>query len=538
MSIFTPIAHATERVLTFLDRDIEDGTRPDGQPRGIAVLIALVSLTLLSVVVVDFMYSTRVNLAMASNSRDKAKSYYLAKSATNISSLVLSFQFALQSESKGSKDDMARMISKAMRQSNFQIYSYVDLFIKPFSSGSIETPIGGVNLSDSGVAGFGGIKGEFEAEIVPESGRISLSDFNKLKIEDKFLAPLCALMADNQYDPIFERSDEVDGGSFSRQKILGHIVDFIDPNTGPLRITNECTIESDGANSGGEDRPYDRAGQDARASRSLRPINARLTHIEDLHRVHGVNMEFMSAFGQQLTVYDVGKPNINIATAPVFYSVLCNNVQLKGASSSDISGFQLCTRSPVVAAEVLMLSLALDGVRQYFSDPLSVLLSYVGTSAPRLLPSAKKGQATAFRTLSQLPSYLRDFQKDPALFAQFIQYSPAYQQLVRLQPQMAVDPVNPQPINWLVSFSRSGLVRDVSTKTPSIYRIKGIGRYGSTQTTIETVVDFAKTTRRLPDEESLEESDQDAEDIKRAKEAIRAAREEMQKGRVLYWREY
>lgn len=538
MSIYTPIARATERALTLLDRDISDGARADGQPRGIAVLIALVSLTLLSVVVVDFMYSTRVNMAMASNSRDKAKSYYLAKSATNISSLVLSFQFALQSESKGSQDDMARMINKAMRQSNFQIYSYVDLFIKPFSSGSIETPIGGVNLKDSGVAGFGGIKGEFEAEIVPESGRISLSDFNKIKMEEKYLSPLCALMADTQYNPMFERKDEVDGGTFTREKVLGNIVDFIDPNTGPLRITNLCTIESDGANSGGEDRPYDRAGQDARASRSLRPTNARLTHIEDLHRVHGVNMEFMSAFGQQLTVYDVGKPNINIATAPVFYSVLCNNVEIQGSGRSDISGFQLCTRNPAVAMEVLMMSLALDGVRQYFSDPLSVLLSYVGTSAPRLLPSAKKGQATAFRTLSQLPSYIRDFQKDPALFAQFIQYSPTYQQLVLLQPQMAVDPVNPQPINWLVGFSRSGLVRDVSTQTPSIYRIKGIGRYGSTQTTIETVVDFAKTTRRLPDEESLEESDQDAEDIKRAKEAIRAAREEMQKGRVLYWREY
>ena len=78
----------------------------------------------MSAVVIDFTYSSRVNLAMASNTRDKLKSYYLAKSAINISSLLVAFQFALQSETQNTQDDMGRLINRAIRRSNFQMYQY------------------------------------------------------------------------------------------------------------------------------------------------------------------------------------------------------------------------------------------------------------------------------------------------------------------------------------------------------------------------------------------------------------------------------
>lgn len=496
-------------------------------PRGVALLLALVTVTLVSTVVVDFAYTARVNLSMASNERDRLKSYYFARSAANISTLLLSFQVALQKESSATDDDMGKLISRAMRRSNFQIYQYVDLLMKPFHSGKLETPVGGIDLEDSGVEGFGNFTGEFTAEVVPEAGRININEFAKAKLDTNNIVQLCALFLDSQYDDLFSRKDQF-GETLSRQVIIQNIIDFVDPDQEATVINQNCEVETSG---GDERRPYDRDD-----SHNIRPRNARLTHVDDLYLVHGIDEAFMQTFGDKFTVYDVGKPNINVAQAPVFYSVLCRNVQLAG--SKELKGYGLCARDPNVAFQVLWFSMALDGVRQFFQDPLSVLLAYVGTQESKLLPSAKKGQPVAFLSVGQLPRYIDDFKGSPELIAQFVQYSPFYQQMVALNPEMAVDPLAPNFPQWTVDFDRAGLTRSVSTSSPQIFRISASGSYGTTETRIEAIVDMGKTIRRLPDEKQLAEQEEDSEDLRELKTLLREEREAMPKGRVLYWREY
>ena len=313
----------------------------------------------------------------------------------------------------------------------------------------------------------------------------------------------------------------------SRQVIIQNIVDFIDPDQEALSLTEECTISGSG---GDEARPYTRDDKTR-----VRPRNARLTHVEDLRLVHGITDEFMERFGDKFTVYKVGKPNINVAQAPVFYSILCRNVQVPGTEGA--KGYGLCARNPLVASQVLWFAMALDGVRQFFDDPLSVLLAYVGTQESKLLPSAKKGQPVAFLSVSQLPQFIEDFKGSPELMAQFIQYSPFYQQLSSLDDTMRVDPLAPQFPAWTIEFDRSGLTRSVSTSSPEIFRFEAVGRYGTTETVIEAVVDMSKTVRRLPDEEQVTEDEADSEDIRDLKQALREERELMPKGRVLYWKE-
>ena len=111
--------------------------------------MALVTIAILAAAVVQFTYDSRVQLAIASNERDRLKSYFLARSSLNLSTLLLEFQFALQSESSETEDDMGQLIGRAMRRSNFQMYQYVDLLLAPFSSGSIDSPIGGLDLASA-----------------------------------------------------------------------------------------------------------------------------------------------------------------------------------------------------------------------------------------------------------------------------------------------------------------------------------------------------------------------------------------------------
>lgn len=519
------ISLGTLRLLEALDRPAR-GARGN---RGVAMLISLITIVLLASSVVEYAYSNRIHLALATNERDRLRSHFLARSSLNITRLLLSFQFALQSESRTTEDDMGQLIGRAMRRSNFQMYQYVDLFLGPFNSGKIESPIGGINLSDTGVEGFGNFTGEMVVRVVPEEGRINVNNFAKAELDEGDLAQLCALVLDARYDEIFEQEDQF-GELMDRAAVLQNIIDFIDPDEEGIILSTDCTVKG---KTGDERRPYDRAG-----NRNIGPRNMRLVDISELHQVHGVSEAFMDAFKEQLTTHNVGKPNLNVAQAPVFYSVLCQNMAVQGKRLTPGEALTLCASNPTVSGQVLLLALALDGVRAFFESPLSVLLAYVGSTESTLLPSAKKGQPVAFLSVSQFPSYIEDLKQNPALLAQFIQYSPLYQQLALTVPGVALDPVNPVIPAWSVEFDRAGLMRSVTTTTPKIYRIYATGRYGSTESTIEAVIDFDKTVRRLPSEKSLESQETDPDALKELKDLRREQFAGSPKGRILHWREY
>lgn len=520
------LAYITKSTLDRLDRPVVAPRRE----RGVALLLSLVTITILSAAVVEFAYQNRVNLALASNERDQLKAYFLARSAVNISKLLLAFQFALSDESTETEDDMGRLIGRAMRRSNFQMYQYIDLMMGPFNSGKVESPIGGISLSETGIEGFGDFTGEMSVRVVPEEGRFDVNAFAKLELDEGDLHQMCAMLLDAQYDDIFEQKS-ADGELLDRATVLQRIIDYVDPNEQAIALRDDCTVEG---SAGDELRPYDML--DSR--RGIRPPNRKITHLDELYKVAGVTPAFMDAFADQLTVYPVGKPNVNVAQAPVFYSVLCRNVQQDGNNNKNQPVIDLCARDPNVGLQVLYFALALDGVRAFFENPLSVLLAYVGTTESKLLPSAKKGQPVAFLSVSQFPNYVNDFRGSAVLMAQFIQYSPLYQRMVLTNPAMAVDPLAPQFPPWTVNFDKSGLMRSVSVSTPKIYRMYATGTYGTTEATIEAVIDFEKTVRRMPNEKVLEAQEADAERLAELKAELTALREEMPKGRWLYWREH
>lgn len=520
-------AAATFRVLESLDQPAKAPN--DGKPRGVALLIVLVTIVLLSASVVEFSYTNRVNLALASNGRDQVKAYFLAKSAVNISKLLLSFQFALQDESRETEDDMGRLIGRAMRRSNFQIYQYVDLLMGPFNSGKLESPVGGINLSETGVKGFGDFTGEMASRVVPEEGRIDINQFAKNNLDEGDLSQLCAMVLDERYKNIFEQKDD-NGELLDRAAVLQYLIDFVDFDEEAILLGNDCTIRGSG---GDELRPYDRTES------KIEPRNAKLTHVAELYLVHGITDPFMQAFEDQLTVYPVGKPNLNVAQAPVFYSILCQNAVIQGQVGNNAGAtIDICARAPAIGLQVMLIAMALDGVRAFFENPLSVLLAYVGGTDSKLLPSAKKGQPVGFLSVSQFPAYIDDFKQNPQLMAQFLAYSPMYQQLAMSNPQFAFDPVNPQFPAWTVEFNRAGLMKSVTTASPKIYRIYATGRYGTTESTIEAVVDFNRTIRRLPSEKQLEDQETDPEALKELKEARREQLKGLPRGRIMYWREY
>src|SRR5258708_6993356 len=62
------------------------------QSRGVALILVLTTIAILTSIGVDFSYQSRVSLKLAENLRDETRAYYMAKSAVNLSRLLLHFQ--------------------------------------------------------------------------------------------------------------------------------------------------------------------------------------------------------------------------------------------------------------------------------------------------------------------------------------------------------------------------------------------------------------------------------------------------------------
>jgi len=58
--------------------------RRDRRARGVALIIAVISITLLTVVATEFAYNTRVDLQLAANQRDEVRAYYMARSGISL----------------------------------------------------------------------------------------------------------------------------------------------------------------------------------------------------------------------------------------------------------------------------------------------------------------------------------------------------------------------------------------------------------------------------------------------------------------------
>src|SRR5207248_698749 len=60
-----------------------------GSRRGVALVLVLTTVAILTSIAVDFGYQSRVSLRLTENARDELRAYYLARSAVNLSRLLL-----------------------------------------------------------------------------------------------------------------------------------------------------------------------------------------------------------------------------------------------------------------------------------------------------------------------------------------------------------------------------------------------------------------------------------------------------------------
>jgi general secretion pathway protein K len=294
-------------------RRARDGRHPRNKQRGVALLLVLTWIALMTALVGQFTYGTNVDAAQAANARDELRAHYLAVSSVNLARMLIKIQKQFVDPIMGQAQ---KLISQAMgggttgagaggasgssatASSGFGFSLRVTDYAGPlmgFFSGSKEEVAGLgslIGIDTTGVKGLGLKSGTFDAEITPEDGKININcggGFNALADRQKMVYRLLmGLMYSRRFDRLFSESD-ANGQFATRVDVARAIIDWSD--------TDEQGFAPDGVSASGEDYRYDDRADKYRAH------NDPFDTLEELKLVRGVTDGFMEAFQPHLTVY-------------------------------------------------------------------------------------------------------------------------------------------------------------------------------------------------------------------------------------------
>ena len=325
--------------------------------RGVALILVLTTIAILTSLGVDFSYSTRVSLRLAETARDEMRAYYLARSAVNLSRLLLHFQKQVDALGGQLTQGIQGLLAGGAGAagglpppkgppapglspgpalsgapppaSSLGIRLWEILPIDSNAMGALltgatslpgaeNTPAAPPDRDGPAPAGpgdaspvehsFGTFDGSFHAKIVDENSRI-----NVVGLDNVGLAPLAtltqlrAMMADPKYDFIFDDED-ANHDRVRRDDVILAMKDWIDVDETQSGLDPTNTVN-----------PFVNAFSDENSAYSrytprYKAKNARFDSLEELFMVRGVNDRFMAAFGDRLTIWPDVNSLLNINT--------------------------------------------------------------------------------------------------------------------------------------------------------------------------------------------------------------------------------
>jgi general secretion pathway protein K len=285
--------------------------------RGVALIIAVVGIALLTVVATEFAYNSRVDLEMAANSRDEVRAHYLARSGVGLSRLLLSFQKQVNAIPIPAGLGGALGGGAGGGNLNLQLWKMarVDCYmlrgLEPEGAGGRRDdeeparPTGGELSLEGGEEGagparsFGSFEGCFLATLQDEDQKLNLNRLDAgASKEAAALRGLAALFGDKRFEFLWQRPD-ARGNRVQPTDAIAALRDWVDLDETGTTIN---------PNAIGGQSPFvagfsDENGEYQRQEPRYHAKNARFDSLDELYRVHGVDDRFMAAFRDRLTVY-------------------------------------------------------------------------------------------------------------------------------------------------------------------------------------------------------------------------------------------
>ncbi|ADO70979.1 general secretion pathway protein GspK [Stigmatella aurantiaca] len=319
--------------------------RRDRRARGVALIIAVISITVLTVVATEFAYNTRVDLQLAANQRDEVRAFYMARSGIALGRLLLRFQRQVDQTPIPNLGNMLQQLtggapaggtpSAAPSSLNIQLWKLARVdchMLKGMvnSDASAEgAPAQDSNFQmDDGETpdpsappirrSFGGFEGCFLADIHDEEEKLNVHRLSSLATDAlPTAARMMDLFGDKRFEFLFDREDS-NKVRVTPQDVVIALKDWVDEDEVQSAINLADPVNPFASGFADEGMHYDRFDPRYEAK------NARFDSLDELYRVHGVTDRFMAAFRDRLTVYpDINsRPNINTDDPMMMYMAI------------------------------------------------------------------------------------------------------------------------------------------------------------------------------------------------------------------------
>ena len=353
-----------------------------GSRRGVALVLVLGALTILSVMLTETQDESSADFASALTARDQLVAEYAAKSGVNLSRLLIAAEPTIRAS-------LAPILMMLLQGPPPQIpvWAHANRVLGAFNDEEgtkAFSILAGIDAKAGKNLGFDGAG--FELKIIDEDSKIYVNAsargeaFSKARLASQ----LAGLMAAPQYDPLFTARD-ADGQFSDRLAICGALLDYADPDQDSDQ--GFCDQSSQNAQATTPEdsfytllkHPYERK-------------NAAFDSLDELRRVRGMSEDFWATFvdpnpddpdKRVLTVWGQGAINVNTANPQTILALICASV--------DTATTPMC----VDAAESGKFLSALSMVRMFTNGaPLF--------GSPKVFISALKGKGMFGQLLATL----------------------------------------------------------------------------------------------------------------------------------------
>ncbi len=288
--------------------------------RGVALILVLSSLTLLTVMLSEIQDENAAEFASALTARDAVVAEYAAKSAINLSRLLIAAEPTIR------KTLAPLFLMMGGPPPQVPVWEFTDRVMGAFNDAAgaeAFRSLGGFDLSRGKNLGLAGAA--FEIKVVDEDSKINVNEPARGGAfgQSRLASELLGLMIGPQNNPLFEGRD-ADGQFSDRQAICASVIDWADPDA----ETYVCDPNNPTAQSA--------AAEDSFYERLKRPYsrkNAAFDSLDELHKLRGFNDDFWTTFVEPdpdrpekraLTVWGQGTINVNTANPQTLLAFVCS----------------------------------------------------------------------------------------------------------------------------------------------------------------------------------------------------------------------
>ena len=283
-----------------------------------ALILVLAALTVLTVMLTEIQDESSAEFGSALSARDALVAEYAAKSAVNLSRLLIAAEPTI-------RRSLTLVFALVGGSRQVPVWAYADRILGAFNDvdgASSFASLAGVDPKLGKNLGFKGAG--FRLDIVDEDSKIN---FNVAARGDAFsqtrlASQIIGLIGPPQYSPLFEGRD-ADDSYTDRRAVCSAIIDWVDPDQDQALCDPTNTTAQQAA---AEDSFYQLLKVPYKRK------NAAFDSLEELHRVRGVSDDFWATFidpspdvpdKRIVTVWGQGAVNVNTANPQTLLAIVC-----------------------------------------------------------------------------------------------------------------------------------------------------------------------------------------------------------------------